>query len=119
MSATAKLFSSNALRDVVGSDEVAAIFRHREKLDKVSAYVPPEVKLRIARLAKAWTILSRLDDPKAAAWSESEAAKRLIEISLDMAFKELDIDIEMASKSDEDWATFEAKLLKRAKSNSK
>lgn len=116
MSAPAKLlFSGNAGRDVVGSDEVA-IFRHREKLEKVSAYVSPDVKLRIARLAKAWTILTRIDDPKAAAWSESEAARRLLEVSLDNAFKELEIDIEMASKSDEDWARLETQLHKRAKS---
>lgn len=113
MTATAKQpFSGEELRGVVGYDPVG-IYRRREKAEKVSAYVPPETRKRIERLAKLWTIITRAEDAKAAEWSESEAARRLIEASIDEAFRELGVDPE--PKPDEDWAKVEAAVVKRVR----
>lgn len=110
MNAPARLFSGAAPPGVVASEEVA-VYRRREKLEKVAAYVPESVRAQMAALTRAWTILDRLEDKKAPEWSESESARRLIEASIEPALAELGID--SLPKTEADWARVEATLTRK------
>lgn len=70
-----------------------AVFRHREKQERIAAYVSPLLKARVTALGKVWTGLTRFETPKASAWSESETVNRLIKAALDMAETEMGIKL--------------------------
>lgn len=95
---------------IQGSD--VAVFRHREKQERLASYVPPLTAARVTALGKIWTGLSRFENPKASAWSESETVGRLIEAALDMA--ETEMGIKLADlKTDADFDRVLATVAKR------
>lgn len=128
MTAPAKVFSGATPRPVVGSEEVAPVYRPKERSVRVQAYVPESFQKRLEMLGRVWTLIDkakyeaqraadpRFDQEPLKEWSEAEVVKRLLEAASAGAWEEID---GREPQSEADWARIEKKYLDRVKTASK
>ena len=125
MNAPVKAFSGPVTEPVLGSADVA-VYRSKERSQRLQTYVPESFARRVLALGRFWSLLDQANDaaerasggrdakeaPPLKEWTESEVVKRLLEVASEAAWAEIDGG---EPKSEDDWKRVAAQLMKRAK----